>query len=125
MKHIAIVIKLLNRKSGGAERLYCELANKLSAMGYQVSCLIYENGDVEPFYHLDNRVNFINLYVRFKNRSLLSKLSKLKSCVSRGWLYDLFDYQTSMNKRPALQQTGMGIMHEYMQRETRIVSNPI
>ena len=51
-----------------------------------------EKGDVEPFYYLSNKVNFINLYIRYKNRSLPSRLSQCKSFIPAGWLYDFCDY---------------------------------
>src|SRR5690606_29171950 len=38
-KRVTIVIRLLVNRSGGAERIYCELANMLAARDYEVTCL--------------------------------------------------------------------------------------
>lgn len=61
-KHIALVIRLLAGRSGGAERIYCELANFLVAKGYRVSCLHFDKSDAPPFYPLDSRIELINLF---------------------------------------------------------------
>lgn len=75
MRKIVLTIRLLGDRSGGAERLYCELANKLVQNGYEVFCLVYESGDHRPFYELSPKVNLINLFVKFKNRTLIGKCS--------------------------------------------------
>jgi glycosyltransferase involved in cell wall biosynthesis len=61
-KKIAIVIRLLVNRSGGAERIYCELANMLAARGYDVTCLHYDPVPGKPFFPIDHRVELINLY---------------------------------------------------------------
>jgi len=61
-KQIAIVIRLLVNRSGGAERIYCELANMLAARGYEVTCLHYDAIAGKPFYAIDPRVEVINLH---------------------------------------------------------------
>lgn len=76
MAEIAVIIRLLNNRSGGAERLYCELANKLAQHGHQVSCLIYESNYKQAFYRMDSKVHVVNLFVPFKNRSFLTKFSQ-------------------------------------------------
>jgi glycosyltransferase involved in cell wall biosynthesis len=60
-KKIAIVIRLLNNRSGGAERIYCELANMLAARGYEVTCLHYDAAPGKPFFAIDRKVEVINL----------------------------------------------------------------
>ncbi len=80
MKHIVIVIKQINNRSGGAERLYCDLANKLLKLGFKVSCLVYESSKPKPFYRIDKEVDIINLYVPAQNRKLITRIcSKLKN----------------------------------------------
>jgi glycosyltransferase involved in cell wall biosynthesis len=49
-------------RSGGAERIYCELANLLDETGYRVTCLYFDPKEGEPFYQLNHRVERINLY---------------------------------------------------------------
>ena len=61
-KRIAIVIRLLVNRSGGAERIYCELANMLAARGYEVTCLHYDAAGGRPFFPIDPRVELINLH---------------------------------------------------------------
>lgn len=61
-KRVAIVIRLLANRSGGAERIFCELASMLSARGYEVTCLHYDASPGKPFFAIDRRVELINLY---------------------------------------------------------------
>ena len=41
-KHIVLIIRVLGGRSGGAERIFCELANMLCSEKYIVTCLTYE-----------------------------------------------------------------------------------
>ena len=59
---VFVVIRKLANRSGGAERLYCELANMLSREGYDVTCLWCEPSTAPPFYPLDPAVTRINLH---------------------------------------------------------------
>ncbi len=61
-KTVAIVIRLLAERSGGAERIYIELANMLAARGYEVTCLHYDQTRGKPFFALDPRIELINLH---------------------------------------------------------------
>jgi glycosyltransferase involved in cell wall biosynthesis len=61
-KRITIVIRLLVNRSGGAERIYCELANMLAARDYEVTCLHYDPVPGKPFFAIDRRVELINLH---------------------------------------------------------------
>ncbi len=61
-KHIVLVIRLLNGRSGGAERIYCELANILEDEGHRVTCLHFDSKPGEPFYKMSSRVERINIY---------------------------------------------------------------
>jgi len=63
-KKIALFIDLLVGRSGGAERIFVELANMLVARGYDVACLHYEQRAGRPFYRLDPRVELINLWLQ-------------------------------------------------------------
>jgi glycosyltransferase involved in cell wall biosynthesis len=59
---IALVIRLLVGRSGGAERLYCELANFLVEEGFEVTCAFYDEKDGEPFYPLSPNVRQLNVF---------------------------------------------------------------
>jgi glycosyltransferase involved in cell wall biosynthesis len=61
-KHIVLVIRSLNGRSGGAERIYCELANILDESGYRVTCLHFDPKPGEPFYHINYTVERINIF---------------------------------------------------------------
>ncbi|MEY9627159.1 glycosyltransferase [Sinorhizobium fredii] len=67
-KHIALVIRQLGGRSGGAERIYCELANILTDAGYRVTCLHFDTKDTPPFYPVSLKVELINLYGKAKTR---------------------------------------------------------
>ncbi|RVO21878.1 glycosyltransferase [Sinorhizobium meliloti] len=67
-KHIALVIRQLGGRSGGAERIYCELANILTEGGYRVTCLHFDTKDTPPFYPISPKVELINLYGKVKTK---------------------------------------------------------
>lgn len=64
-RHVALVIRRLAGRSGGAERIFCELADMLADAGHRVTCLTYETGSAAPFYPIDPRVELINLHPTF------------------------------------------------------------
>lgn len=91
-KKVTIVIRLLAHRSGGAERIYCELANMLAARGYEVSCLHYDQAPGKPFFHLDRRVELINLYPDpmpgvYRRAAFLSKLFFLPRTLRNRWAW--------------------------------------
>ena len=53
-------LKVVN-SAGGAERVFCNMANELVSRGYDVYavCCDWEQG--KPFYELDEQVKFINI----------------------------------------------------------------
>jgi glycosyltransferase involved in cell wall biosynthesis len=61
---IALVIRRLAGRGGGAERIYCELANLLVDMGYDVTCIHCEWSREEPAFALDPKVRRVNLWHR-------------------------------------------------------------
>jgi glycosyltransferase involved in cell wall biosynthesis len=61
-RRIALVIRHLANRSGGAERLYCELANFLIEEGHDVTCLYYDESSDAPFFEIDPRARVINLH---------------------------------------------------------------
>lgn len=77
---VVLSIKLLGNRSGGAERLYCELANWLSQRDeFEVYCVTYESNYAKPFYPINKNVKLINLYLRPDYRSFITKLAKVTS----------------------------------------------
>lgn len=78
-KHIVLVIRLLGDRSGGAEKLYIEMANHLVKNGYNVTCLYYEPGTKPPFYELDKNVALINLFVPYPSLGIAGKFIRLMS----------------------------------------------
>ncbi|MCA1371209.1 glycosyltransferase [Bradyrhizobium sp. BRP14] len=67
-KHVALVIRQLGGRSGGAERIYCELANILIDSGYRVTCLHFDTKDTPPFYAISTKAELINLYGSAKTK---------------------------------------------------------
>ncbi len=60
---VCLVIERLADRSGGAERIVVELANRLAASGRRVHLITYERGTAEPFYALARGVTHMNLRV--------------------------------------------------------------
>lgn len=77
---IFMVIRLLGGRSGGAERLYCEMANMFADAGYDVTCLYCDTSKAPPFYPLSPKVTRVNLWGRSSRSApwykLLDKLAK-------------------------------------------------
>ena len=51
--------KMIN-SAGGAEKVFCEMANMLSERGHSVTALVFDNDKGNPFYHVNENVEFIN-----------------------------------------------------------------
>ncbi|HXS18732.1 MAG TPA: glycosyltransferase [Polyangiaceae bacterium] len=66
---VCFVIERLADRSGGAERIVVELANRLAASGRRVHLITYERGMDEPFYALARGVTHMNLRVPTSQRS--------------------------------------------------------
>ena len=66
-KKILMVIRLIGGRSGGAERIYCELASQFASRDYDVTCVHFDYKDVPIFYPIDKRVNVINLAPIYKS----------------------------------------------------------
>lgn len=47
---------------GGAEKVFCELANGFAQCGHEVLALAYDEAEGRPFYPLDSRVIFMNTW---------------------------------------------------------------
>ncbi len=61
-----MVISHLVGRSGGAERIFVELANMLAERGYSVTCVTFDEEDGEPFYPLSPEVDLIALAPRHR-----------------------------------------------------------
>lgn len=77
-KKVALFIHKLAGRSGGAERIFIELANMLVARGYDVTCIHDDRRLDKPFYELDRRVELINISMRGKDR-YVRRLWRLQS----------------------------------------------
>ncbi|TKT82410.1 glycosyltransferase [Aquamicrobium sp. LC103] len=96
-KRVSLVIRLLAGRSGGAERLYCELANFLSESGYEVDCLFHDEADGAPFYPINPGIELRNLHVRGKRtpKYRLGRVTrKLYSLMNSGPLAPLVNERT-------------------------------
>lgn len=59
--------------SGGAEKVFCDMANALVAKGHEVCAIASDKREGLPYFHLDDRVTFVNAFPR----SLSNKISYL------------------------------------------------
>lgn len=59
---VYLVIRLLGGRSGGAERLFCEMANMLAEENYDVTCVYCDSSKEPPFYPISHRVTRLNLW---------------------------------------------------------------
>lgn len=66
---VYLVIRQLAGRSGGAERLFCEMANMFDAAGYDVVCVTCESSREPPFYPLSSRVTRLNLWGKAARRA--------------------------------------------------------
>lgn len=80
-KILLLTHPLILTTAGGAERVFIDMANKLTAEGYEVVAACYSETTGKPFYPLDEKVKFINFYYeqfdetlnKFHNRSLIEE----------------------------------------------------
>ncbi|MDX0480039.1 glycosyltransferase [Sinorhizobium medicae] len=73
-KHVALLIRNLAGRSGGAERIYCELANILVESGYRVTCLHYDLKGSPPFYSISPKAERVNLFGAATKKKLATLL---------------------------------------------------
>lgn len=59
--------------SGGAEKVFCDMSNALVAKGHEVCAIASDKREGLPYFHLDDRVTFVNAFPR----SLSNKISYL------------------------------------------------
>lgn len=50
--------------SGGAEKVFCDMANALVEKGHEVCAIASDKKDGLPYFHLDDRVSFVNAFPR-------------------------------------------------------------
>ena len=79
-KHIVLVNTWrVVQSKGGTERVFCDLANELVLMGYQVTALCCEKKIGRPGFLLLPQVEFVNAY---RKKKLHEKVYKLLKCFS-------------------------------------------
>jgi glycosyltransferase involved in cell wall biosynthesis len=61
---VVMVIRLLNGRVGGAERLFCDTATLFAEAGYDVTVLYCDPRKERPFYRISPKVQVINLHGR-------------------------------------------------------------
>lgn len=66
MKIALINLYAVVESSGGAEKVFCGMANALTKTGHEVCAISSDKKDGCPFYELDERVVFKNLYPKSK-----------------------------------------------------------
>ena len=83
-RRTALVIRHLAERSGGAERLYCELANFLAEDGHEVTCLYYDESSEPPFFAIDPRARLVNLH---KGRTAMLQPQKGRALKRRAFSF--------------------------------------
>ena len=83
---------------GGAEKVFCELANGFAQCGHEVLALAYDEAEGRPFYPLDSRVIFMNTWSG--RNVLLSVVEKVKTFS--------FSKEIRRDRRRKLQQRKLG-----------------
>ncbi len=71
---IYMVMRMLGGRSGGAERLFCEMANMFAESGYDVTCLTCEASAEPPFFDLSPSVTRLNLWGKAARRQPFYKV---------------------------------------------------
>jgi glycosyltransferase involved in cell wall biosynthesis len=67
--HVMMVIRLLNGRAGGAERLFCDVSNLFSDAGYDVTVVTCDSSDKPINYRLSPKITKLNLYGRPARRA--------------------------------------------------------
>lgn len=85
MRVLFFILKL-NNIAGGAERVLCELSNRLIKRGFQVTIVSFDNLTTEPFYKFNNKIIFKNFGFELKNNklnlfSLIKKIPNLRQYI--------------------------------------------
>ena len=62
--------------SGGAERVYCWLANALVARGHSVTCICFDFESGKPAFYLDDKVKFVNAGIGVMPPFYLAKFAR-------------------------------------------------
>lgn len=79
--------------AGGAEKVFVNMANELSNRGHDIVAVCNSEKSGEPFYELDEEVEFINLYNRnFNGVIAKSKANKFEEFLYKNFL-DKDDFQ--------------------------------
>lgn len=67
--HIMMVIRRLNGRAGGAERLFCDVANLFADAGYAVTVVTCDRSTQAPVYRLSPRITRLNLHRKWARRA--------------------------------------------------------
>src|SRR5689334_6682478 len=66
---ILMVIRLLNGRAGGAERLFCDAASAFGEAGYDVTVLYCDPREEPPVYPISPKVTRLNLWSKSARRA--------------------------------------------------------
>lgn len=94
MKILLLSFHKIINSSGGAEKVFCEMASHFVSKGHVVKAICYNDEQGTPFYKIDDRVDFVNAGCNAKKeRPLLYKIRRLITLnkVSRHTYDDIID----------------------------------
>lgn len=61
---------------GGTEKVLIDMANEFNRRGYEVTIICCENKEGKPFFPLDSKINFINIYNAIGRKGISFKIKR-------------------------------------------------
>lgn len=88
--------------AGGVERVLTSKANYLAEQAdrYDVTIVITDGGDKQPFYHLSDKVHIVNLNIGFEEMWNMSFVKKTALYITKQWRFRQMLRKTLMELRP-------------------------
>lgn len=127
MKILLINLWRTINSTGGTEKVFFDMANALVQRGYGVTALAFDNTPGNPFFHVDEKVKFINAGVGFveKNTFLYRVKRVFQGSKEKRHLYDIADTdrQKAEVLAPIIEKERPDIIISYNVEATRIIMN--
>ncbi|MBQ7883293.1 MAG: glycosyltransferase family 4 protein [Phascolarctobacterium sp.] len=111
---------------GGTEKVFCNMANALVNLGYEVTALIFENKKGKPFFPLDSRVELINAGIGFNSHNLINNFIALFSISKHNRHIKRYNYKNKRiaeKIRPYLSQINPDVIISFTVEGTAILKN--
>lgn len=127
MKILLLKLWRIINLQGGAERVFCDMANALTQRGYEIVAVVCENKEGMPFFPLSKNVKFINAGIGYvKGKTFIQKMKRIfqGNKVQR----HIFDMKVEDSKRiellkPVIEREEPDIIISFNIEATRILKN--